>query len=358
MKITNTKRNASYELMFLAQDALITKLSQFLAQKKLNLCIITDHILKHHYASLLSTIEQACHASTVIIEAGESSKNIQTVTHIHERMLEQHYGRNTGVLCFGGGVVSDIGGFVAGTYFRGVPYITIPTTLLAMVDSCIGGKTGVNLNGIKNCVGLFYPPQIVYLCLEFLKTLPEQHIFSGFAEIIKYSIISGKKDVLFLEQHCRELLGLESSLIQTLVKRSLEIKASFIAQDPSDFSQRRFLNYGHTFGHALESATQYSISHGEAVALGMQAAAAVSYSLGYLSKAELLRHNKLIQAYGLPTVWPNVNLSKLLSFVTHDKKCVNGTLSMVLIRSLGSPFIAQISVTNLQRIIPKILTRV
>lgn len=363
MKINIVPQPISYSVQFCTQESLLTSVTHLISKSRYKPLIVTDHTLASQYASFLKDLQKkllvndADDEILLSFEPGEPSKTQLTVTHIHKYMVKHNYGRKSYIISIGGGLVSDIAGYAAGTYQRAVPYLNIPTTLLAMVDSCIGGKTGINLGNLKNTVGVFHHPARVFICLDFLATLPERDIFSGFAEMLKTAFIADASFISFLEKNRLDLFTLNRTKLTSALKRALRIKADLVEQDPYDTSQRRLLNYGHTFGHALESATSYALSHGEAVALGMQVAAEFSYSLVYLSKQNLQRHNHLIKEYGLPTRVPHVDPALLFEYLSHDKKTNNSHLDFVLLSSLGKAFIQPIELSIFEKFLKTFLQR-
>ncbi len=274
------------------------------------------------------------------IPAGEKAKQAGTCLEIMERLLAAGADRATGLIALGGGVVGDVTGFVASTFLRGVPYIQMPTTLLAQVDSSIGGKTAVDLPAGKNLMGTFYQPKAVFVDLAFLDTLPDGAFADGFAEIAKLGIIDDPAFFALLEAGSDALRRRDPALVAEVVVQSCRIKKALVEIDEMDCGARRFLNFGHTVGHALEAASGYSLSHGEAVSIGMAAAAHLSERLGHLSGQERARIVALLHRLGLPDRIPGgLPAKEILERMKVDKKATAANIHFVLIRKIGIPFL-------------------
>lgn len=276
----------------------------------------------------------------VEIPAGEASKSLDTVLNVAKQLIGLKVSRKSLLVALGGGVVGDVTGFVASIYMRSIPYVQIPTTLLAQVDSSVGGKTGVDLAEGKNLLGTFYQPKAVYVDLSFLKTLSDRDFANGLAEIIKYGVIGSQDLFELLEQESDGIKHRSLSLMENLVANSCKIKADIVETDEKELGLRRILNFGHTLGHALEAASNYGLSHGEAVSIGMVAAAKISHGLHYLSKTSRDRIVDVIQNYGLPVRIPaGMETDRILPFMETDKKAVAGQIHFVLAKEIGIPFV-------------------
>ncbi|MBN1470981.1 MAG: 3-dehydroquinate synthase [Syntrophaceae bacterium] len=279
-------------------------------------------------------------ASIIEFPAGEASKNINTVLEIAGKLMESGADRETCLIALGGGVVGDIAGFVASIFMRSVPYIQIPTTLVAQVDSSIGGKTGVDFSFGKNLLGTFYQPGAVFVNLSFLETLPEKEFNNGLAEIIKYGIIDDEKMFSNLEANIDALRTKDPKFLLSVVENCCQIKKSVVEIDEKDHGLRRILNFGHTLGHALEAMSKFSITHGEGVAMGMVAAARISEKKGYLKSNETKRIETLIGKAGLPVKIPkSLDTEKIIAKLKMDKKRKGGIINFVLLKKIGMPFI-------------------
>jgi 3-dehydroquinate synthase len=277
-------------------------------------------------------------ASVVLIPDGEEYKGLLWTYHIYDEMLKQRLDRASAVIALGGGVIGDIAGFAASTYMRGISFIQVPTTLLAQVDSSVGGKTGVNHPLGKNMIGTFYQPKLVWTDVGTLKTLQRREFLSGIAEVIKYGVIWDEGLFSYLETHRQAILSLDSETLMFIIKRSCEIKSDIVSRDEREAGLRAVLNYGHTIGHAIETATGYTTYlHGEAVAIGMQLEARLSAALGYLDGGESERIRSIIDSYGLPAdLPPDINPEVVLSSMELDKKAVAGSLRFVLPERIGA----------------------
>ncbi|KJV41257.1 3-dehydroquinate synthase, partial [Acinetobacter brisouii] len=242
----------------------------------------------------------------------------------------------------GGGVIGDMAGFAAASFQRGVYFIQVPTTLLSQVDSSVGGKTGINHPLGKNMIGAFKQPQVVLADMAQLKTLPPRELSAGLAEVIKYALLGDVEFLTWLEQHIDALVAGDETLLAEAVYRSCAHKARIVANDEKEQGERALLNLGHTFGHAIESYLGYGVwLHGEAVATGMVMAADLSCRLGWLSEADVARTKNIIQRAKLPIKCPEIPLDEFLSFMSHDKKVLNGQLRLVLMRQLGQAIITK-----------------
>ena len=275
-------------------------------------------------------------AEIVQVPAGERSKSLAQANVIYTRAIELGLDRRSPIFALGGGVVGDLAGFVAATYMRGVPFIQLPTSLLAQVDSSVGGKVAVNHPLGKNLIGAFYQPDAVFMDLDALKTLPAREIATGLGEIIKYGIIYDADFFAWLEERRIDVLALEPAATAHTIARSCEIKADVVRQDEREGGLRRILNFGHTIAHAIEKETHYErYRHGEAVAIGMAGAADISVRLGLLAETECVRTKELIRAMGLPLSAKGVTADAMYEDLFHDKKTVGGRIHWVLAQAIG-----------------------
>jgi len=274
---------------------------------------------------------------TVTIPDGEEHKNLATLQQIYNELLRYRLDRKSAVVALGGGVVGDIAGFAASTYMRGIPYIQVPTTLLAQVDSSVGGKTGVDHELGKNMIGAFWQPKLVWVDGDTLKTLPERQFRAGLAEVIKYGVIYDSELFAFLEKNKDSIMNLNEEALIHIIKRSCEIKAGVVSQDEREAGLRAILNYGHTIGHAIETVTGYTrFLHGEAVAIGMHLEARLAEKLGLIPEDQAVRIKNLIESYGLPAEKPNdLKEQSLFLSMQLDKKAVAGELKFILPEKIG-----------------------
>ena len=305
------------------------------------LVIITDPAVKSLYGNTLklSLTDSGFQVLVLEVPEGEEQKSLETAGRLYHELTGFYAERTTPIVALGGGVIGDLAGFVAATYLRGVPLIQIPTTLLAQVDSSIGGKVAVNHGQLKNKIGAFYQPRLVISDISTLRTLPTKVLIDGLAEVIKSAVIGDKELFAFLEKELDKVKSLDDGALEEIVFQSASIKTEIVEKDEKDLGLRSILNYGHTVGHAIESASDFKVEHGEAVAIGMLAAARISSKLGILDKNELIRLKSVINRAGLPTQMPNLEVEKLIQAMEHDKKVLRGKIRFVLPESIGSVFI-------------------
>ena len=272
----------------------------------------------------------------IVVPAGEDSKSWQTLDRVFDELLAARCDRETLVVALGGGVVGDLAGFAAAVYQRGVPFVQVPTTLLAQVDSSVGGKTAINHARGKNMIGAFYQPRAVIADVAALRTLPERELRAGLAEVIKHGLILDEPFTSWLEENIGRLLKRDADALSHAVRRCCEIKAQVVAADERESGVRALLNFGHTFGHAIETGQGYgSWLHGEAVAAGMIMAAELSVRAGMLSAADLRRVQGLVERAGLPVEGPAMALERYLELMAVDKKAARGRVRFVLLESIG-----------------------
>jgi 3-dehydroquinate synthase len=298
--------------------------------------IVTNAIVAAHHLSPLKASLRGMHADIVVLPDGEAHKNQRTLDDLLTRLLELRTERSTTLIALGGGVVGDIAGFAAAIYQRGIPFVQIPTTLLAQVDSSVGGKTGINHPLGKNMIGAFWQPRAVLIDTAVLKTLPERELRAGIAEVIKYGAIRDAEFFAWLEANMPALLAKDRAALTHAIHRSCEIKAEIVAADEREAGERALLNFGHTFGHAIEAAQGYGEwLHGEAVAAGMVCAARLSERVCGLDAAATRRLVNLIACAGLPTTSPRIPAGRWLELMRRDKKVEGGAMRFVVLDQLG-----------------------
>ncbi len=281
----------------------------------------------------LDSEEQRVH----VLPDGEQHKTLATFATIIDALIEARFHRDACLVALGGGVVGDIGGFAAACYQRGISYVQVPTTLLAQVDSSVGGKTAVNHPQAKNMIGAFYQPHCVIADTDTLSTLPRREFAAGMAEVVKYGLILDAEFFGWLEAHLEDVLSLDADALRVVVRKSCELKAAIVAEDEHERGRRALLNLGHTFGHALESIGNYERwLHGEAVAIGMVLAAKTSAALGSLDSADVERISALLARAGLPTDAPDVDTGRVLEIMQLDKKTTARGLNLILLEGIGN----------------------
>jgi len=303
--------------------------------------IITDTTVDGLYGDTLSQslTRDGFNVTTLVVPPGEEQKSLETAGSLYQELTGSYAERTTSILALGGGVIGDLAGFVAATYMRGVPLIQVPTTLLAQVDSSIGGKVAVDHGQLKNTIGVFYQPRVVISDIDTLKTLPEVELANGLSEIIKSAAIRNRKFFNFLESNLERARALDVAVLEEIVLETAKIKAEIVARDEKDLGLRGILNYGHTVGHALETASNFQLQHGQAVAIGMTAAARISNKMGILDENEVVRLKNVIEKAGLPTEMPNLNIKDIISAMKHDKKVLQDKIRFILLKAIGDAFI-------------------
>lgn len=307
-----------------------------------NALIVTDTNVGPLYGEKVKSLLAGAgiRAAVAAIPAGEASKSLTVAEEVFTRAIEGGLDRRSPVIALGGGVAGDLGGFIAAAYMRGVPFIQIPTSLLADVDSSVGGKVAVNHRLGKNLIGAFYQPEGVFIDLDCLKTLPPREISTGLGEILKYGIISDGELFTYLEKNSQAVKELDLEAVRHLIIHSCQIKAEVVSRDEKEGGLRRILNYGHTMAHAIEKEAGYGrYNHGEAVAIGMVCAAHIGAALKLSDEGLLERIEELCCRLGLPTRVENCAVDKMYAAIFHDKKTVNGVVSWVLAPRLGETVI-------------------
>lgn len=318
---------------------LLTRVDLILPQLDLpKVAIVTNTTVAPLYFEQLARALRSCGVEvvSVVLDDGERYKDWATLNRIYDALIEHRCDRKTTLVALGGGVVGDLAGFAAATYMRGIPFMQIPTTLLAQVDSSIGGKTGINHPLGKNMIGAFYQPRLVLADTEVLKTLPERELSAGMAEVIKHGLVRDAAFFSWLELNMERLLAGDLQALAHAVRRCCDIKAAVVAEDERENGVRALLNFGHTFGHAIESGLGYGKwLHGEAVAAGMVMAADLSRRLGLIVQADVERIVSLLRRARLPVAPPDIAPERLLQLMGADKKAEGGKLRFVLLEAIG-----------------------
>jgi len=320
---------------------LLSQVGEFLKQAGLSgkIAVVTSPTIAQLY---LDPVHEALKESgfdvvSVLVPDGEEHKNLTSLALIYDRLIAERFERKSCVMALGGGVVGDLAGFAAATVLRGVPYVQVPTTLLAQVDSSVGGKTGVNHRDGKNLIGAFYQPRLVLIDVAVLRSLARRELVAGLAEVIKYGIIDDPELFSLLEQKIDRLIALDREFLVNVIARSCAIKAKVVEKDEREEDYRAVLNFGHTVGHALESLTDYkSFLHGEAVGIGMAKAADLSVRQGFCDRKTLERIRRLIGKAGLPLeIPPGVSPQKLVQCMEVDKKSMGRKINFVMCAGIG-----------------------
>lgn len=320
------------------QSGFMYKAAEYLASIASRFAIIADEQTARLYGEKLADRLSSSGFEVGLFSflQGEGSKTRETKEILENSLFEKGFGRDICVIALGGGVTTDLAGFVAATYCRGVPLVMMPTSLLAMVDASIGGKTGVNLPYGKNLIGCFYQPKRVMIDTETLKTLPVRELRNGIVEMIKHGLIADSRYFSYLESHSKELLALDPEVINRSVFESCRIKKEIIELDAHESGKRRLLNFGHTVGHALEKVSQYSISHGEAVAIGILVESYLAVHLGYLEIETLEKIRSIFLNYSIPLTLPQTySAESIMDAMALDKKSLKGAPRFVIINDIG-----------------------
>ncbi len=312
-----------------------------LSVKNRKLCIVTDSNVGPLHLERLAQELIPCAAKVVTFTfpAGEARKNLKTVQMLYEFLIQENFDRNDVLVALGGGVVGDLTGYTAATYLRGIRFVQIPTTLLAMVDSSIGGKTGVDFKAYKNMVGAFYMPQFVYMNFTLLGTLPTREYCSGFGEILKHGLIRDAALYSWLVENRDLLLQRDRLAVAEMVYRSLLIKKDIVERDPKERGERALLNFGHTIGHAVEKLKEFRLLHGECVAIGMVAAVQISWRRGMLTETQTKEILSCIQSFQLPISASGLLVEDILLAVSRDKKKDADKIRFILLNGIGNAVI-------------------
>ncbi len=303
--------------------------------------IITDSNVAKHYLEAIRAVFISCtkHVESFLFPSGEKSKNLDTVGQCYERLIQAGFDRNDVLVALGGGVVGDLVGFVAATYLRGIRFIQVPTSLLSMVDSSIGGKTGVDYKAYKNMVGAFHQPKLVYMNLSTLFSLPDAEYFSGMGEIIKHGLIKDISYYEWLKQQKAKITAREYETVLTMVYRSCLIKRAVVEQDPKEKGERALLNFGHTIGHSVEKLKELKLLHGQCVCLGMAAASYLSLMRGSITEEEYQDILITIKSFKQPIRVSGLSPKEIYEVTKLDKKMDSDKIKFILLQEIGNAVI-------------------
>ena len=337
----NYEKKPCYDIVFSDSFTLLWEELEKINAAERKICVITDSHVKSLYADeIMQLLDGRCKKNVLFsFSAGEENKTLDTVRDAYKFLIEEKFNRKDLLIALGGGVVGDVTGFIASTYLRGVDFVQIPTTLLAQCDSSIGGKTGVDFDGYKNMVGAFYMPKLVYMNISTLKTLEDRQFFSGFAEVMKHGLI---KDGMFYEwllENMYEICDRDVETLLEMVMKSCTIKKLVVEKDPTEKGDRALLNFGHTIGHAIEKAKNFTMTHGECVALGAVAAAFISWKHQWLSMEEYYEIRDMFVPFNLPITIEDIDPQEILSLTKSDKKVEGNTIKFILLKKVGKAVI-------------------
>lgn len=337
----NYEKKPCYDIVFTRDFGLLAdELSAFRVQER-RVAVICDTNTERLFGEEVKNILSGCCKKVILhaFPAGEAHKTLDTVKEIYKRLIEEKFDRKDLLVALGGGVVGDITGYAAATYLRGVDFIQIPTTLIAQSDSSIGGKTGVDFDGYKNMVGAFYMPKLVYMNVGALKELDDRQFYAGFAEVMKHGLIKDASFYEWLLDHMYEIFDRDMEVCEEMVMRSSGIKKLVVEKDPTEKGDRALLNFGHTIGHAIEKAKHFEMLHGECIALGMVAAAFISWKRESISMEEYYEVRDMFVPFRLPISIDDTDPQEILTLTKSDKKMDGGQIKFVLLKKVGKAYV-------------------
>lgn len=333
--LTVHTQSHDYPIVITSQCDMATEIAPYIKGKQV-MIVTNDTVAPLYLQALVSGLENDFKVMSVILPDGEQYKNQQHIDMVYDALMDNHCSRDVTLVALGGGVVGDMTGFAAASFMRGVNFIQIPTTLLSQVDSSVGGKTGINHPKGKNMIGAFWQPQMVLADMHTLTTLPQRELSAGMAEVIKYALIMDAAFLTWLERNMAALMSLDKVVLAEAVARCCQYKADIVAQDEREAGKRALLNFGHTFGHVIETHEGYGQwLHGEAVAAGMVQAAKLSQQMGWIYEKDVQHICDVLESAKLPTLPPQIDLETALGLMQHDKKVKSGQVRLILLKSVG-----------------------
>ena len=337
----NYEKKPCYDIVFAESFAELTEELSKLNISEKKVCVVTDSHVKGLYGDeVMSLLTGKCKKNVIYsFPAGEENKTLDTVREAYRFLIEEKFDRKDLLIALGGGVVGDVTGFIAATYLRGVDFVQIPTTLLAQADSSIGGKTGVDFDGFKNMVGAFYMPKLVYMNIATLKTLDDRQFYNGFAEVMKHGLIKDGTFYEWLLDKMYEICDRDTDTLLNMVQKSCMVKKLVVEKDPTEKGDRALLNFGHTIGHAIEKAKNFTLSHGERVALGSVAAAFISWKHEWLSMEEYYEIRDMFVPFNLPISVEGIDPEEILALTKSDKKVEGSKIKFILLKKVGKAVI-------------------
>lgn len=337
----NYEKKPCYDIVFAESFAELTEELSKLNISEKKVCVVTDSHVKGLYGDeVMSLLTGKCKKNVIYsFQAGEENKTLDTVREAYRFLIEEKFDRKDLLIALGGGVVGDVTGFIAATYLRGVDFVQIPTTLLAQADSSIGGKTGVDFDGFKNMVGAFYMPKLVYMNIATLKTLDDRQFYNGFAEVMKHGLIKDGAFYEWLLDKMYEICDRDTDTLLNMVQKSCMVKKLVVEKDPTEKGDRALLNFGHTIGHAIEKAKDFTLSHGECVALGSVAAAFISWKHEWLSMEEYYEIRDMFVPFNLPISVEGIDPEEILALTKSDKKVEGSKIKFILLKKVGKAVI-------------------
>lgn len=338
--VNNAEGNPLYPICLENSFEGLPLLLHSIQAKGRKLCLVTDSNVAPLYAGEVKGLleKEGFFCVSFSFQAGEASKNLDTVSALYDFLIHHSFDRNDILLALGGGVTGDLTGFAAATYLRGIRFIGMPTSLLSMVDSSIGGKTGVDYKAYKNMVGAFYQPTAVYINISTLNTLPEREYLAGMGEVVKHGCILDEQYFRFLEENSDKILAKDSEIVKEMIYRSLCIKRGIVERDPKEKGERALLNFGHTIGHAVEKMNEFRLLHGECVSVGMIAVAELSVARGSLSRKEADSLKQMLVRFGMLTTVSDLDKKEFLSVCHKDKKADGSKIKVILLKEIGTAY--------------------
>lgn len=333
----NYENKPAYDILIQPDFSILADTLNGLQFSNRRIMIISDSNVSNYYLQdLIGILKKVSDTvESYVFPAGESSKNLDTVSDCYEKLISAGFDRNDLLVALGGGVVGDLTGFVAATYLRGIRFVQVPTSLLSMVDSSIGGKTGVDFKAYKNMVGAFHQPKLVYMNLSTLNSLPDREYYSGMAEIIKHGLIKDIQYYQWLKDHVQKIEAKDMDYLSQMIYGSCQIKKAVVEEDPKEMGERTLLNFGHTIGHSIEKLKDFSLLHGECVCIGMAAASFLSMKKGFISDAEHQDVLNVIQSYHQPVATEGLSAPQVYEITKLDKKMDLGTIKFILLNEVG-----------------------
>lgn len=329
---------ALYPIYFTDDFSGLAEAAEKCGYKGRKLCVISDgNVAPIYVETVTSELSKVfSDVKVCVFDAGEKSKNLDTIRKFYDFLLENKFDRKSVIAALGGGVAGDMAGFAAATFMRGIDFIQIPTSLLAQVDSSVGGKVGVDYGVYKNVVGAFYQPQFVYINTATMDTLPEREFSAGMAEVIKYGIIQSGEFYNYISENREKIKALDKDSLKYIIRACCDMKACVVGRDEHDTGEREVLNYGHTIGHAVEGLKEFELLHGECVAIGMSAVLNISVNRGYISAEKAGEIRELLRYFSLPTTVSGLEADAVYEQLFHDKKVNSNKLKFVIADSVGS----------------------
>lgn len=337
----NYEKKPCYDIVFTNSFNLLQDELQSLNIESRRVAVIADSCTSRLFGDEVCGILNGCCKKVILhsFPAGESNKTLDTVKEIYKVLIEEKFDRKDLLIALGGGVVGDITGYAAATYLRGIDFVQIPTTLIAQSDSSIGGKTGVDFDGYKNMVGAFYMPKLVYMNVSVLKELDDRQFYAGFAEVMKHGLIKDTSFYEWLLDNMYEIHDRDDAVLEEMIMRSCTVKKLVVEKDPKEQGDRALLNFGHTIGHAIEKAMNFELLHGECIALGMVAAAYISWKHNWLSMEEYYEVRDMFVPFNLPISIDSIDPEEILTLTKSDKKMESERIKFILLKKVGKAVI-------------------